>query len=754
MNKRNLLFVLLVFILQLAFVPVYGVKAYPFPLTITQPDGSQLTVRLKGDEFHHYQTTEDGYVIKKNSKGFFTYAIINSEGINIPSEIIAKDFAKRNTNEIQFLKTVPTADKISSTKSRMLKSRKAPAMDQPQRQFPLNGSPKSLVILVNFTDKSYVTPTPKVAFSNLLNQDGYSENEATGSARDYFMASTYGKFSPNFEVVGPYTLPQNMAFYGANDSDDQDVAPQQMVIDACAAANTAGLDFTQYDTDNDGYVDNVFVYYAGFNEAEGKGTNINTVWPHRWSLANSNTKFDNKIIFDYSCTSELKGLSGALMCGIGTFCHEFGHTLGLPDHYDTSGTQTNTLDEWDIMDAGAYNNGGRTPPTYSVYQRFFLNYITPQQVSTASDLTLTPIYQGKTQPANTNNQAYIFSATTHNLIGANPNPKEFFMVEYRKLIGWDAFLPAEGMCIWHIDYDQTAWDDNGPNNYTGSIQTDTDHMRVYLQPLSGSTVTPGTAFTTGSFTPTTWSGTNINRAITAITKTADNITFKLMGGNVNPTVSTTGTFSAFSAVVGTPSVLQSIAVTGSALTNNVVITLLNKTHFDVKLSTDVTWAKTLTIVPTSGSVNATIQVRYNPTSVSTHPEQLGLTSTGATAVNLNFSGTATAPYNPTAPAVIVGKIDNAILFTSKPISSVNTKMFNIKTSDIVNNLSLVISGINANQFSVSASSITKETANANSGSNISVTYTPTSLGQHTATLTISGGGLNPEKVITLTGEGK
>ena len=174
-----------------------------------------------------------------------------------------------------------------------------------------------------------------------------------------------------------------------------------------AAADAAGLDFTQYDTDGDGYVDNVFVYYAGYNEAEGGAAN--TIWPHRWSVSDagitSGITFDGKKINDYSCTSELKGTSGTNMCGIGTFCHEFGHVLGLPDFYDTSGTQSNTLDEWDIMDYGAYSNSGCTPPAYSAYERFFLGYLTPQQINTASDITLQPMYLGTTQPANTNQQA-------------------------------------------------------------------------------------------------------------------------------------------------------------------------------------------------------------------------------------------------------------------------------------------------------------------------------------------------------------
>ena len=102
-----------------------------------------------------------------------------------------------------------------------------------------------------------------------------------------------------------------MSYYGGNDSDGNDKNPRQMVIDACTQAFNNGVDFAQYDTDNDGYVDNVFIYYAGYNEAEG--ASANTVWPHRWTLANANTTFNGKIVYDYACTSELKGKSGTNM---------------------------------------------------------------------------------------------------------------------------------------------------------------------------------------------------------------------------------------------------------------------------------------------------------------------------------------------------------------------------------------------------------------------------------------------------------
>ena len=758
MKKNTLLVALCAIFFLMGNQNIYAIKAFSGPIVITQPDGSKLTTRIHGDEFKHYQTTEDGYLIKQNTKGFYTYANLNSDGSSTATEVIAKDILKRNTQDQNLLRnlTKPESIKVIKTTARRAAMAASVNANKIQKAYPLNGSPKALVILVNFSDQSFVTATPQTAFTNLLNQSGYSANGGTGSAKDYFMASSYGKFAPNFDVVGPYTLSNNMEYYGGNDADGYDVKPDYLIADACTAANNAGLDFTQYDTDNDGTLDNVFVYYAGYNEAEGGSEN--TIWPHRWSLTDAgfsaNRTFDGKIVNDYACTSELSGAAGSGMCGIGTFCHEFGHVLGLPDYYHTDDSNNNTLNEWSIMDYGGYSNNGRTPPLYSAYDRFYLGWLTPQEVNTPTDLTLLPIYQGITTPANTNQQAYLLSATTHNLNGTSPNPAEFFMVEYRKKTGWDAYLPAEGMLIWHIDYLKSAWDANAPNNYTGTSQTASSHMRVYLQPLSGSSTTPGTAFTSGSFTPTTWSGTNINRAITAITKTTDNITFKLMGGTQGPTISTTGNITEFSTVAGTPATSQGFTVSAISLTGDMTITLADPTNFDMKLSTESAWSKSLALTPTAGIINSTnIDIRYNPTTAGTHNTTLTLASAGATSKSISLSGVSSVPFDPNAANVLPGRIDNTLQFPSVKTGGSKTKMLNIKTTDVLSALTVSITGTNASMFSVSVSTISNSAANAATGTNIKVVYSPTAQGLHSATLTIAGGGLNPDKVITLTGEG-
>ena len=538
-QKMNRIYILMFTILWVN--TTYSVPATPKPLEITQPDGTTIMVYLRGDEHAHYHTTEDNFLVKKDTDGFYKYLIQNENKL-ILSQTIARNISERTDAEKAFLTSAENLNSeiVKSNNHRQ----KVQQANNPQRipaNFPTTGSAKSLVILVNFKDVKFSIPQPQQAYTKMLNEEGYSENGGTGSARDYFIASSGGQFSPEFTVVGPYDLPQNMKYYGENDANGEDKRPAYMVVDACQAAD-ADVDFTEYDTNNDGVIDNVFVYYAGYNEAEWGSDD--TVWPHRWAVyfgvygnyngSHDNISVDGKDIYDYACTSELSGSKGCNMCGIGTFAHEFGHVIGMPDYYKTDGTSGTTLGNWNIMDNGSYNNKGRTPPVYSAYDRFYMGWATPTELTEANSLTLDPINQSDTIV--TECQSYLIAEDAHNMDGSNPDPEEFFIVEYRKKTGWDAYLPKEGMLIWHIDYDQWAWDNNSPNNYTSTSQTTNSHMRVYLQPLIGNTSNIGSAFKSGSFTFILWNKDTLEtngekKIISNITMNDNNtMTFDFMGG--------------------------------------------------------------------------------------------------------------------------------------------------------------------------------------------------------------------------------
>lgn len=630
-----------IFLLLFINVSLNAIPASPHPVKITQPDGTEITIMLKGDEFFRYKTTIDGYLIEKDNDGFFRYAQVDTNNKIKSSGIRANDLNKRGVVERIFVKTLtPNPDFTSqNTQKRASRISASSTSTTAQNAYPLTGTPKSLVILVNFSDKSFVTGAPQTAFTNLLNQEGYSTNGGRGSARDYFRDASNGVFAPEFVVVGPYTLPQNMAYYGGN-VDDQDKNPRQMVIDACKLADNAGIDFTQYDTDNNGIVDNVFVYYAGNNEAEGASEN--TIWPHRWSLGNYNTKFDGKAVFDYACTSELRGSSGANMCGIGTFAHEFGHVLGLPDYYATNNATHHTVSNWNIMDGGAYLDQGRTPPTYSAYDRFFLKWLQPIELKMPQNVTIEPLLAS--------NKAYIITQNgNHNMNGANPSPVEFFTLENRQKTGWDTFLPASGMLVTRIYYSASTWSSNGPNNDPSKMGFDiieADQIGS-ASTLSGD-VFPGSA-QKSTYSPVLRNGTDINKPLTFIAMNNSNITFRFMGGGNVPTFQTTGTLEAYKTVYGTPTTPQQIKVTGKTLNDSLRINFSQKAHFEMKISTesDALWRKYIALYPIDSVIDTTIiQVRYNPTEpsfIDTHNESITFSSNGAESAQMIISGTSTRP---------------------------------------------------------------------------------------------------------------
>ncbi|HEY5508461.1 MAG TPA: M6 family metalloprotease domain-containing protein, partial [Paludibacter sp.] len=602
---------------------LYAVPATPNPITIQQADGTEITIRLRGDEFFNYKTTLDGYTLIPDDTGILTYAQADMKGKLYSSKVKANNAEKRNLTEKFFVQGL--SKNISYTKqnmaSRVKRVANSAVTSSAQKSYPLRGAPKSLVILVNFNDLAFVVPAPKIAFSNLLTETGYSGNGGTGSARDYFRDNSMGVFDPQFDVVGPYKLPQAMAYYGENDASGLDKDPRQMVIDACKLASENGVNFSDYDTDKDGIVDNVFIYYAGYNEAEGAPAN--TVWPHRWSLENYNTKFNGVSVYDYACTSELRSKSGSNMCGVGTFCHEFGHVLGLPDYYATNDAKHQTLSYWNIMDNGPYLNLGRTPPSYSAFDRFYLNWLVPTEIKKPGLYTLDNL--------NAVNKAYLFTQYgNHNLVGSNPSPVEFFTLENRQNISWDSYLPGHGMLVSHIYYSATDWADNSPNNNALAMGYDIVEADGIANDatLSGDPF-PGTK-NVKFYTPLLRDKTDIDKPLTNISETNGIIQFMF-----DTNILLKESIHSFSTVQGIlkSTDIQTVTVSGSKLTENIYISFDNGTHFEMKKETDpeTAWGKSITLISGADSiVNSTIiQIRYNPTVPSysaTHDDKLILKS--------------------------------------------------------------------------------------------------------------------------------
>lgn len=406
--------------------------------TRTQADGSSIEVQVIGDEFYHYTINREGKQIRLNEAGMY--------------EVVGE---------------APSAAKVKAKRAEGQARRGRKEFGKTP-----NPAPKGVVILVNFSNKSMQSSHTNAVFNEMCNSENCTVNAGYPSAREYFKSQSNGAYSPQFDVFGPVTLSKAVSYYGANDSEGNDEYATDAVIEACILANNqySNLNFADYDSDNDGKVDFVYVIYAGYGEADGGSEN--TIWPHNWSIqelvtdyaaytqyTKSQTKLDGKYLDNYAMSNELDYYNNSLT-GIGTLCHEFGHVMGLPDFYETNygNNYKNavTPNDWDVMDGGAYNGDGHCPPNYSPWEKYFFGWHTPINLGdNGQNLTL---YANGTSDY----QAYQINASG-NLISAT-TAGECYYIENRQQSGWDAGLPSHGMLIWKVNYNASAWSDNAPNN--------------------------------------------------------------------------------------------------------------------------------------------------------------------------------------------------------------------------------------------------------------------------------------------------
>lgn len=401
----------------LAAAHLTAAPAWRRPFVRQLPDGTVVTCYLHGDEHYHYMTDGSGTMLVEDEQGY-----VRLSETPLPCQARTK------------------------------------ASDYQIGTFPTKGDAHGLVILVQTSDMPMTYG--QEYHHRLMNEEGFSEDGNNGSARDYFIAQSQGLFQPTFDVVGPVTLSRTMNYYGRNDNFyNQDENTEVMIVEACKLAHDKlGVDFSQYDYDEDGQVDMVYVIFAGYGENAGGGAS--TVWPKKWNIsaAGQNLSLDGKFIDVYACSAELFGNSGTQSSSIGAFCHEFGHVLGFADHYSTANSSRYQLGSYDLMDYGVFNNDSRTPPSYNAFERMTLGWLIPEELTEAADgLTLEDIQSS--------NKA--FRITTR------LNANEFYLLENRQKTGWDTYLPSDGLMITHCDFDMSTWNANQANY-------DDEHRRFYL----------------------------------------------------------------------------------------------------------------------------------------------------------------------------------------------------------------------------------------------------------------------------------
>ena len=401
--------ILTLFVALLICLPALSRPAFPGIIKSVQPDGSIIYLRLHGDEFCHWRTNVEGQIVEKDSDGY--WRPVQNTAVLSANRLAAKS--------------------MQSARNRIYKQATRGAV----------GQKRGLIILVEFADVKFSVENPNQKFYDMMNKPGYDYNGATGSVRDYFYENSHGKFEPAFDVYGPVTLDHNLAYYGANNRYGNDVKAYEAVIEGCKALDDQ-IDFSLYDNDNDGEVDLVNMYYAGYSESEGAGDDA--IWPHQWYLEVASGKkltCDGKKIDRYACSQELTGDGSYFggLAGIGSFCHEYSHTLGLPDLYDSdyeTNGQAGGMVHFSLMASGSYNNESRTPPYFTIEERILCGWIDDSS------------YKEFTRSGQ-----IVLSTVNDNIAYRTLTDKEgeYFVYECRGDNGWDAYLPAHGLIVTHLD---------------------------------------------------------------------------------------------------------------------------------------------------------------------------------------------------------------------------------------------------------------------------------------------------------------
>ena len=429
-------------LLTLCFCALAGVSAVAAPAKkgiwtqLKLQDGTTLMVELQGDEFLSYWQDANGnrYVQQDDYLVPANFPALKEAAVQLRSQAGAT---------------------VTDARRAMAKRRSINNYE---------GNKRCLIILVQFSDMSFSMSDPQAFYSRVANEKNFNEGNFKGSVSDYFSAQSLGKLNITFDVVGPYTL-GSYASYGKDENYNgqrYDTNPQGMISSACAKAAAEGVDFSQYDWDGDGQVEEVYVIYAGEGQATGGSTD--TIWPHKSQLSKP-TAFgkDGTTVYVYACSNELKDNKGNV-AGIGTICHEFSHCLGYPDLYDINYGGKYGMGTWDLMCSGNYNGDGFQPVGYTAYERYAAGWIDP--IVLDSDCEVKDM-----KSLNEGGNAYIFH---------NPEwEDEYYLIENRQQTGWDATIASTGIIINHIDYSPVVWANNCPNTIVSGVN---DHERVVIIP--------------------------------------------------------------------------------------------------------------------------------------------------------------------------------------------------------------------------------------------------------------------------------
>lgn len=437
-----------------------SMPAYPKMIPVNVKDGF-VYIRLYGDEHYKRAETSDGHTILQKDELWY-YAEKDDNGFLVPSEYPIQAFPDSGT--VRFLKMTPIhLEPDDNIKKAAIKRRESSASNRQKA----TGIRKMLVILMQYKDVPF--HKSKTDFDNLFNQKNYAEDGAKGSVYDFYTDVSYGQLQLQIDVIGPCTTKYNKSYYGKNNRYGSDSNTEDLFTEAVKYAVTQ-CSLSDYDSDADGFVDNIHIVFAGYGEEAG--AEQNAIWSHEATFYTPYEAQGMKID-RYSCAPELRGKSGTGISRIGPHCHEIGHALGAMDFYDTNYEEDgyyNGTGEWDIMAEGSWNNNGITPADFNPYVKSAnFEWINPQPLPKGC-VTLMPS---------------CFDADSYYYIQSS-DAEDYYLLEHRTKSKWGEGLPGEGLLFYHVHGDIAS---------VGNEINVTAPQRCYIVCASQSSRLPGNSST-------------------------------------------------------------------------------------------------------------------------------------------------------------------------------------------------------------------------------------------------------------------
>ena len=613
-----------------------AMPAKPGWVTVTQSDGTTLKIHAVGNAFNSAILTQDGLMVVRGSDGDFYY---NSSLTGLTA-VRAHEVGQRSASEEAFI-NVQRSNLSMQFKQWQMPHKRSTTLgvggSNDESGVPANGSRKIPIILVEFKDKKFNNTRQGIIDAMLTG------NESVGQ---YFRDQSNNVYQPDFDVYGIYTLNQNREYYGGHQGGNNDKGLGYLVTEACQLAAADGVSFKPYDTNSDDYCDVVIVIYAGVGEAQAYYEHPEAVWPCNWDLTSAsyygmggNGAFrpnnGDPYVNTFAVFNELHGSNdnATTIDGIGTFTHEFGHCLGLPDFYDTGSGDHYGMGSWDIMCLGCYNNDGFTPPGYTAYEKHFMgwiDYITPMP---GTYYTL-PVFNQK--------QAATDKAIC---ITSDLNQNEFFILENHKKQGWDRYAPGEGIMITHVTYNQDRWWANTPNNQDIQLMTlmNADNSWSYydestdLWPQSGKTEftnnsTPAAKLNMQANGSITGNAGYLGKPVTEMVINNDGTAsfWFIKGSATNPVISVSTNDLDLGNVMINNNGTATFKVMGGALTGNVTLTLND--------ANGVFSINPTGISATDAANGMYVTVTFTPEAIQDYSATVTLSTPGAQNVVVNLTG--------------------------------------------------------------------------------------------------------------------